>query len=101
MNDPGAIVVLAITVCSAAAFAVKVIADAAVKYRAQEHRAPDVPLSTVSDERFARLEMAVEAIAVEVERISEGQRFTTRLLNEQAQRAVPKLQPPGKVNTPH
>jgi len=33
-------------------------------------------------ERLARLESAVDAIAVETERISEGQRFTTKLLNE-------------------
>lgn len=34
---------------------------------------------------MARLEQAVESIALEVERISEGQRFTTRLLAERAQ----------------
>ena len=38
-----------------------------------------------SDERLARVENAVEAIAVEVERISEGQRYVTKLLNERAQ----------------
>jgi hypothetical protein len=32
--------------------------------------------------RIARVEQIVEATAVEVERISEGQRFTTRLLSE-------------------
>ncbi len=37
-------------------------------------------------ERLARLEQAVDTIAVEVERISEGQRFVTRLLNESQQR---------------
>jgi hypothetical protein len=31
---------------------------------------------------MARLESAVDAIAVEIERISEGQRFVTRLLTE-------------------
>ena len=31
---------------------------------------------------MARLEQAVESIALEVERISEGQRFTTKLLSE-------------------
>ena len=56
---------------------------------------------TLSDARLARLEVAVESIAVEVERISEGQRFTTRLLNEQAQRATPRLERPGKIDTPH
>lgn len=38
-----------------------------------------------SDQRLARVENAVEAIAVEVERISEGQRYVTKLLNESAQ----------------
>jgi hypothetical protein len=32
--------------------------------------------------RLDRLEAIVETIAVEVERLSEGQRFTTRLLSE-------------------
>jgi hypothetical protein len=35
-----------------------------------------------SDERLSRIEQAVDAIAIEVERISEAQRFTTRLLAE-------------------
>src|SRR4029078_1918760 len=39
-------------------------------------------LSNESAERLARVENAVEAIAIEVERISEGQRFVTRLLAE-------------------
>jgi hypothetical protein len=38
----------------------------------------------MADARLSRLEQAVDAIAVEVERISEGQRFTTKLLSEQA-----------------
>ena len=33
-------------------------------------------------ERMARVERIVEATAIEVERISEGQRFTTKLLSE-------------------
>ena len=32
--------------------------------------------------RLERMEQAIDAIAVEVERIAEGQRFTTRLLSE-------------------
>ena len=32
--------------------------------------------------RLARVERIVEATAIEIERISEGQRFTTRLLSE-------------------
>ena len=32
--------------------------------------------------RLERMEQALDSIAIEVERISEGQRFTTRLLSE-------------------
>ena len=35
-----------------------------------------------TEQRMARIEHAVEAIAVEVERISEGQRFVTKLLSD-------------------
>lgn len=34
-------------------------------------------------ERLARIEQAVDAIAIEVERVSEGQRFLTRVMSEQ------------------
>ena len=48
-------------------------------------RAPAVPpLAAVDDTRFARLEQAVDAIALEVERISEAQRFAARLMAERA-----------------
>ena len=36
------------------------------------------------DQRLKRIEQAVDAIAIEVERISEGQRFTTKLLSDRA-----------------
>jgi hypothetical protein len=39
--------------------------------------------------RFERLEQSVDAIAVEVERIAEGQRFVTRLLSERRADALP------------
>jgi hypothetical protein len=38
--------------------------------------------------RLARIEQAVDAIAVEVERVSEGQRFTTKLLAERGEQGV-------------
>ena len=37
---------------------------------------------TESDGRLERLERGMEAIAIEIERVSEGQRFVTRLLSE-------------------
>ncbi|MEO8562986.1 MAG: hypothetical protein ABI601_12970 [bacterium] len=38
-----------------------------------------------SGDRLVRLEQAVDSIAVEVERISEGQRFLTKLQTERAE----------------
>ncbi|MBL8997809.1 MAG: hypothetical protein KJZ74_10090 [Gemmatimonadales bacterium] len=42
----------------------------------------DATLERANAERLGRLETAVDSIAVEVERISEGQRFVTKLLAE-------------------
>lgn len=36
------------------------------------------------EQRMERIEQAIDAVAVEVERVSEGQRFTTRLLSERS-----------------
>ncbi|HEY2379132.1 MAG TPA: hypothetical protein VGH98_24335 [Gemmatimonadaceae bacterium] len=44
------------------------------------HRAPQRP--PLDENRLQHLEQAVDAIAIEVERISEGQRYTTKLLAE-------------------
>jgi hypothetical protein len=49
--------------------------------------APSAP-STELNARMARIENAVESVAVEVERISEGQRFTSRMLSEGAAQPV-------------
>ncbi len=50
--------------------------------RRKEHQAMMAPPNPLADDRLARIEHAVEAMAVEIERISEGQRFVTRLLAE-------------------
>ena len=41
-------------------------------------------LLPAADQRLQRLEHATEAIALEVERIAEGQRFVTKLLSDEA-----------------
>ena len=51
----------------------------------REERTPRVP-SDVS-QRLERIEQAIDAMAIEVERISEGQRFTTRLLSARSENA--------------
>ena len=45
--------------------------------------------------RLERMEQAIDSIAVEVERISEGQRFTTKLLSERAASSGPGGAAPG------
>lgn len=45
-----------------------------------DSRNPRIPPEVTS--RLERIEQAVDAVALEVERISEGQRFTTKLLSE-------------------
>ena len=48
-----------------------------------------------------RIGQALDAIAVEVERISEGQRFTTKLLADQRNGSASPGAPPPRVITPH
>jgi hypothetical protein len=43
--------------------------------------------------RLQRMEQAIDSIAVEVERISEGQRFTTKLLSERSMPSSPAPDP--------
>jgi hypothetical protein len=59
--------------------------------------APAVP---ASGERLERIEQAVDAIAIEVERVSEGQRFVTRLLSERGGVGLNAAKPPEGVRVP-
>jgi hypothetical protein len=49
---------------------------------------PSIPAEVTA--RLERIEQAVDAVAIEVERISEGQRFTTKLLSDRAGEAAPE-----------
>ena len=52
--------------------------------------------------RLSRIEEAVDTIAVEVERMGEGQRFVTKLLTERnAQQLPDSSKTAGRVTTPH
>ena len=55
------------------------------------------------DARLARLEDAIDGIALEMERLGEGQRFTAKLLAERGNRAEAPIvpRPPERVSTPH
>lgn len=57
-----------------------------------ESRNPRLP-AEITD-RLERMEHALDSIAIEVERITEGQRFTTRLLSE-GRDAADRIPVPG------
>jgi hypothetical protein len=62
-------------------------------------QAPPEP-NALLDARLERVEQTVESIAIEMERVSEGQRFVTRLLSERAQ-VPPAALPKEREVTPH
>ena len=64
-----------------------------MKYRAKRLTGTNVDARlTEIAERLAKLDNAVDSMAVEVERISEGQRFVTKVL---AERGAPAALPDG------
>jgi hypothetical protein len=73
-----------------------------LKHRYDEYRV-NAPASSIEAERITRIEQAVETLAVELERIGEGQRYTVKLLED---RLPQRLQTgrsgePGRIVTPH
>lgn len=83
MSDPGS-VMIATVVMTAATLSIRAIANAAVRFQENKLKAGTALSSTTTEARLERMEHAVDAIALEIERISEGQRFTTKLLSERA-----------------
>jgi hypothetical protein len=56
------------------------------------------------EERLAGIEQSVQAMAIEIERLGEGQRFTTRLLTDRAAQSLiapPEREGYRRVDTPH
>lgn len=56
--------------------------------RATSGRARPALADTATQQRLEQLQQSVDTIAIEVERISEGQRFVTKLMNERANSAI-------------
>lgn len=73
--------IVAMTALISGAVMVGAIVQAIIK-GIESKRSRALPDSSTArlEERLSRIEQAVDSIAVEVERVSEGQRFTTRLL---------------------
>ena len=89
--DPEVIQILKIAAPTAISI-VFIISGAAVLYnwidkRAQRLGSGDPAAQARVEERLNHLATAVDAIALEVERISEGQRFTTKLLTDSSANA--------------
>ena len=88
MQDPQVIQILEI-VAPTAISVVFIVSGAAVLYnwidkRAKRMGSGDPAAQARVEDRLNLLATAVDAIALEIERISEGQRFTTKLLAEGA-----------------
>jgi len=65
---------------------------------------PRATMDLENSPRLQRIEQAIESIAVEVERIGEAQRFTTKLLSDRQPDAVARMSVPRKepgTITPH
>jgi len=99
MDDP-AKVVITLSLFASVAYTISVIVKAVVASKRDGARFERDGAPSLAEARLARIEQAVEAIALEVERISEGQRFTTRLLSEASRPAAKPLQPHLSHNTP-
>ena len=75
--DPGEVAIVAI-IFGTTAGTILSLARMRMRAREQQGRIGDPGV----EHRLDRIEQAVDAIAIEVERMTESQRFTTRLLSE-------------------
>lgn len=94
MTDPGEVFV-AVTAMVLSFAAIKAIANGVVRYAEVHSKRGAAQIDSVTDARLERIEHAMDAIAIEVERISEAQRFTTKLLMERSDQAGPAARLPG------
>ena len=77
-------VLIAMTVIGGVTLSIKFIASAVVRMVELRTGQGNNASNRISEARLERIEQAVDSIAVEVERISENQRFTTRLLSDRS-----------------
>ena len=75
--DPGEVAIVAIVFGTTAATILS-LAKMRVRGREQRNALSDPGV----DERLYRIEQAVDAMAIEIERMAESQRFTTKILAE-------------------
>ena len=85
--DPGPYIIGGISIVSAA---VVLLVALTQRYRIKMRGTATSALPADLTQRLSRMEAGIESVAVEVERISEGQRFTTRLLSDRERVEVPR-----------
>jgi multidrug efflux pump subunit AcrA (membrane-fusion protein) len=85
--DPGPYIIGGISILSTA---VVLLVALTQRYRIKMRGAAPSALPADLTQRLSRMEAGIESVAVEVERISEGQRFTTRLLSDRERVEVPR-----------
>jgi hypothetical protein len=73
---------------AAVMWAIVAIVWITLAHRRRMHTVSGTAASPDMNARMVRIENAIESVAVEVERISEGQRYTSRMLSEGAARPV-------------
>lgn len=81
LSIPGELIPI-VAIVGGCAVAIFVPLARAYAKRMERDSAATLPSRDIA-ERLERMEHAIESIAVEIERVSEGQRFTTKLLSEQ------------------
>jgi hypothetical protein len=94
--------VMAVLIPSFAAVVATVVIGIRALRRRDDRRAVVAP---ADDERMRRLEQAVDAIALELERVGEGQRYLTQIMSQRlpasnSTNAVADVQR-GRIITPH
>lgn len=71
--------------------AVAIFTPIARAYARRMDREADQSVPANVQARLERMEQSIDAIAEQVERVAEGQRFTTKLLAERAPQRTPEL----------
>lgn len=89
MNIPGELIPITLFIVAGFVAVFLPISRALARRADRQSLQPPVPPEIFG--RLERIEQAVDAISIEVERISEGQRFTTQLLSEGRQHAAAAL----------
>jgi hypothetical protein len=98
MRVPGELIPIVLFICISATAIGVPIARAFARRIEREGTGRDPIAPPEVTARLERMEQAIDSIAVEIERISEGQRFTTKLLAERNEKRADLPGRPSRWN---